>query len=795
MYRARGRHASSGQAKPALSASPEGPWLPPGSGIHIAGLTIVGGLLYVGSELPSASGMSVEPALIDPELPVDMTQPDWDGQGLDRWPSYAALPAPSRAAYLSWLADGRCYPRTPLGYVLLYFYGLERRVLHDLHLDSFTAQEELPVIHEEVQRLIGLYAGHDAFQRHAAPFEALLAALCEPEVTGAAFALRARLGELAAQGQPVPADWALAWLHSHPAYRPGTPATRCPEEFGALFQRRYAARHGEGLVVQPGGKELVFDYRPASSGFAGAPPVLPGIPDVLTLAAPTRELFGLAEECGSELEAYSRFLGRLPGARQSVRAQALLPAELLDLDSGGAGGAVRWALRRLGPQQTALVPAEDFVALLSTPVPARKDVIALAQILGRAGVGIEPDPRLGGPVPTAGMMALFAAPDGPTAAASDAYRAATVLLHLGAASTADGQTPEVAYRRLSEHLERALHLTPGEQARLRAHLEWLLAGEVTLIDLIDHVQAIGATQRAHVAEFLRDVAAADGHITPEEADILARIHWLLGLDRDTAGAEQMGLASYAAVRQAPIQLAYVPHGPAQPVPPPRVIMPHHPSGPFTSPPFGPVPNSSTPYGSAPYTSTPYGPGPYASTPDGPGPYASTPDGSVPSAFTPFGPGSYSSGQEHPIQQDLAGSSPVPHASVPQAVPMGSVFGAPTVPVWGAVARLAETAQVGIMLDSLLAGEEPLPVPAPPPEVTPVAGLDGRHSGLVRALAAVDEPHIGRGQFEILADAWNLLPEGAIDRVNEAAYETVGDPLLDGDDPILVDRRVLGEMLK
>jgi len=92
VYRARGRHASSGQAKAASSASPEGPWLPAGSAIHLAGLNIIGGLLYVGSELPSASGMSVEPSLIDPELPVDMTQPDWDGQGLDRWPSYAALP-------------------------------------------------------------------------------------------------------------------------------------------------------------------------------------------------------------------------------------------------------------------------------------------------------------------------------------------------------------------------------------------------------------------------------------------------------------------------------------------------------------------------------------------------------------------------------------------------------------------------------------------------------------------------------------------------------------------------------
>ncbi|WP_433509091.1 TerB N-terminal domain-containing protein [Nonomuraea sp. CA-143628] len=739
VYRARGRHASSGQAKAASPASPEGPWLPAGSAIHLAGLNIIGGLLYVGSELPSASGMSVEPSLIDPELPVDMTQPDWDGQGLDRWPSYAALPPPSRAAYLSWLADGRCYSRTPLGYVFLYFYGLERRVLHDLHLDRSTAQEELPVIHEEVRRLLGVYSRHDAFQRHAGPFAELLAALCEPEVTGAAFAMRARLGELAARGEPVPADWALAWLRGHPAYRPGAPATRCPAEFGALFQRRYAARHGEGFVVRPASKELAFEYRPASSGFAGAPPVLPGVPDVLTLAAPTRQLFALAEECCSELEAYSRFLGRLPGAKQSVRAQALLPAELLDLGAGGAGRAVRWALGRLAGQETALVPAEEFVALLSTPEPARKDVIALVQILGRAGVGIEPDPRLGGPVPGAGVMALFAAPDGPTAAASEVYRAATVLLHLGAVASAaveDALNPpdhawdqarRAAYRRLSEHLERALRLTPGELARLRAHLEWLLAAELPLAALAARVQEIDRSERGHVAEFLRDVTAVNGHLTPFEDELLTRIHSLLGLDRDPEPAGRAGGSPYVAVRHAPIQLAYFPNAPAQQVPPPRGDMP----------------------------------------------YLSGPDMPYPSGF---------------------------HMPVRQVVPGAPVFGvpvlsAPTVSNGRAVARLVETARVGTLLDSLLAGDEPVPVAAPPPPVPPVAGLDSRHSGLVRALGAVDQPQLTRGQFEMLADAWKLLPEGAMDRVNEAAYESAGDPLLDGDDPILIDRLLLGEMLK
>jgi hypothetical protein len=64
--------------------------------------------------------------------------------------------------------------------------------------------------------------------------------------------------------------------------------------------------------------------------------------------------------------------------------------------------------------------------------------------------------------------------------------------------------------------------------------------------------------------------------------------------------------------------------------------------------------------------------------------------------------------------------------------------------------------------------------------------------LVRELASAEQ--VSRAQFELLAARWKLLPDGALDRINEAAYELAGEPLLDGDDPIRVDRNLLGEML-
>ncbi|MCW2882126.1 MAG: hypothetical protein JWQ95_6226 [Sphaerisporangium sp.] len=693
---------------PARPAAPAVSWLPPGAGISLAGLNIVGGLLYVGSGLPSASGAMVEPALIDPGLPVDLRQPDWAGQGLDYWPSYASIPPQSRGAYLAWLADGRRYPQIPIGYVFLYLYGLERRALHDLGVDRSTAAHELPIIRSEVRRLLELYGERNAFRRYAGQFEHALGILT---LAGAQFNagappaptrdsppslhLRAGLGAFAAQGRPIPSDWALSWIRSHPDYYPRTAATRCAAEFDALFRTRYTARHGQGMVVRPGRKEIALDYLPASAGFRGvAELTLAGSPDVLTLAAPTRKLVALADECTSELEAYSRFIGRVPDGRSTVQAQALLPAELLDLTSGGAGQAVAWARSRLGSQEVAVVAAEEFAALIAGPdgKPTKKDTIALAGLLGTASIGVEPDPRLGGPIPVSGPMVVFAAPGGPTAAASDAYHAATLLLHLAAAvSAADGETSEAEQRHLSDHLERALHLTSDERLRLHAHLRWLIATQVKLSGLTRRIAAIDENQRAYVAEFLTGVAAADGYISPEEVKTLTKIYRLLGLDpglmRSALPIAPPPASGPVVVRQAEPERGY-----AIPAPP---VVPADPSS---------------------------------------------------------------------VRLD-------------QAV---------------IAAKLAETARVGALLGSIFAEEEPIPVPAPPLAADPVTGLDVRHSGLVRALTNIEE--LSRAQFEELAAVWSLLPDGALDRVNETAYELVGEPLLEGDDPIWVNRHLLGEML-
>jgi hypothetical protein len=113
------------------------------------------------------------------------------------------------------------------------------------------------------------------------------------------------------------------------------------------------------------------------------------------------------------------------------------------------------------------------------------------------------------------------------------------------------------------------------------------------------------------------------------------------------------------------------------------------------------------------------------------------------------------------------------------------------------AKLRETVAVSALLGDIFV-DDTEGVPTPPPATTPtpaeavVAGLDGGHSMLLRWLAGRDR--WARAELEQRCADLKLLPDGAIDRLNEAAYDTAGDPLVEGEDPLDINPDVAQEML-
>jgi uncharacterized tellurite resistance protein B-like protein len=719
-------------------------------------------MVYMGRGLRAATG-SPEPALLDPALQVDRRDPDWAGQGLDYWPSYDSIPPASRAAYLTWLAGGRSHPSVPIGYVFLFFYGLERLALVDAAQHP-ALRAEIPAVKAEVRRLLGLYGSHRSFDSYAGQFLDLLELVDlagtdttngAPPVCGAdrwrvPAMLRVGLGQFARDGQPVPADWALAWAWHHPDIHPRTPQTRCREEYDALFCLRYHERHPQGIRLRDGRTRIAVDYNSASAGIYTAHVEIPEVPDVLEQAAPSRKLADVVTTVTDELDTYSRWLGRHPEGRGTLAAAALLPAELFN-NAGGEVDALRgWAEQRLAGQDSALIEATEVIGKWPTASPekmTRAEAVSFAQMLGRFGIGVEPDVRLGGPALASGSVVLFrTGPDAPLAA-TPAYTAATTLLHLAVAvGAADGGVSEVEHNHLVPHLESALHLTVPERSRLQVHLRWLVASGAKLTGLKKRLEMLDEPQRAAVGDFLITVAAADGVVSPDEVKTLTKIYKLLGLDPESV---------YNRLHQ---QLTTGNHQPSRPAPA---------TGPVTV-----RPATREPGGFAIPTTPP--------TP---------PDRS---------PGKSEIGTP-PHEEPVAAGSPAATVVLDEEA---------------IAAKLAETAQVSALLAGIFTEDDDPPRdgggPADPgngisgsatdeptdvevlAEGDPVGGLDAAHSGLLRALAA--QPRWTQAEYEVLAQRFGVLPAGALDVLNEAALEACGEPVAEGDEDIEINDYALQELL-
>lgn len=142
--------------------------------------------------------------------------------------------------------------------------------------------------------------------------------------------LRARLGRFALDKQPIPAEWALAWVRLSPQVSLRTPAVRCPDEFEAAFRNLYRHRFGDGMVVKPNNTQLALTYQPASGSFSGTTVrlVVADLPDVGVLTAPVDRLKQVAEAATQAIDKYSRFVG-CNGDGSSLAALGLLPPKIL----------------------------------------------------------------------------------------------------------------------------------------------------------------------------------------------------------------------------------------------------------------------------------------------------------------------------------------------------------------------------------------------------------------------------------------------------------------------------------
>jgi hypothetical protein len=75
----------------------------------------------------------------------------------------------------------------------------------------------------------------------------------------------------------------------------------------------------------------------------------------------------------------------------------------------------------------------------------------------------------------------------------------------------------------------------------------------------------------------------------------------------------------------------------------------------------------------------------------------------------------------------------------------------------------------------------------------VQGLDLPHTRFLRALAERDQWEAAA--FEALATKHHVLPDGAIDTINELALDAVEEPAIEGEETLTINAYAMQELLK
>ena len=679
----------------ALPAAPtgfgEGRWVPPGESIEVAGVNLPGGMFYVGGSLKALNG-GTEPSLISGQQIV-AREGNYCTSQMGYWPSYAGASPQARRAYLNWLSDGRSNPDCDIGYVFLFFYGLERRVTVDSRSDP-AARNDWPAIIVELRRLLAIYGEKSgSFNRYAGELLSWI------ELDGKSSQLykqpvpdfprtyelppylRLALGQAAVDRAPLPAHLALAWIRLSPECYLRTAATRCPNEFERLFTQRYHEALGPGLVLPKNRTKLKFVYQAASASLRAANITMAfgDVPDVTALTAPIRKLMEIASQCADELGSYSRLVGKDPGAAGALEGLLLLPVTLWP-DTTQAKLRALTAQMREGRLS---LPLKELLDVLggANQVVNRDRVRGLARALEGAEIGMEPNVLGGARAPgEQDAVVLFAQPlmDSDVGSRAEYQTAALTLQLASAVAQADGVFHDREVAHLRAEIEGWAHLTLAERRRLHAHLQWLTTSPMNLAVLKKKLEPLPTTAREMLAAFMAMLAQADGVVSPDEVKFLEKVYKALGVE------------------------------------PKRVFSDIHAAG--------------------------------------------------------------------------SGGASV---STVQAEKQGFRLDAERI-----AALQEDTVRVSALLSKIFAEEDdstPAPAaPAPESELENEAnaplGLDEDHSALLRLL--LSRPEWTRAELEDAAADLDLMLDGAMEQVNEAAFEAFDEPLFEGENPISVNTKLL-----
>ncbi|TWT31795.1 tellurite resistance TerB family protein [Blastopirellula retiformator] len=463
---------------------------------------------------------------------------------LSYWPSYYDCSPSQRAKYLDWLLTGKSDPDIDLGYVFIYFYGLEQRSIVD-------RTDFLPIA-QELIRLLGIYSYSNSFRRYTTSllwmtiYQLSESTTVPSSLINDAIAATSRwnddlIGYLLAiyyrAGLSLPSDIAVLACQCDSRSTSSVIVRRHRDEFEKLFAAKYATEFPQGMKLRAGKRSAKVEYQPASGSLIRnwdrIRKSLSAMPDVLAISSQFRPLIEIWESTIDELKAFSRIAKKTEG-ELTAEAYEALPRELQDGDHPDTDSWMEIWDRHADEEGRPIVPIGELATLKGVSHRKRLTKTQCTKLLGTAdalGIGVEPDARSTGDYYLWDERVTLFFLDGEPHELGGEYVAAATLLRLGASiAEADGKVDDDELRFISNHLEGQFNLSDADSKRLEC-LQYLLlhsrSGENAITNKL--VKRLSRDQRLMVGEFLVGVAAIDEVITDDEQRALRKAYKMLDL--------------------------------------------------------------------------------------------------------------------------------------------------------------------------------------------------------------------------------------------------------------------------
>ena len=655
-------------------------WAPAGKDVVVCGYTIPGGLLYLGHLDLNRS--APEPSAIDPTLPI-AGPTSCHERLMGYWPSYNSISPEARAAYLNWLSTGKSDPQADIGYVFLYFYGLEKRLFT---LPSFNRKftPEIDTLRSEIERLVGIYGDRGTFDSYSGSLldyiQAKNIAVAEldtfpplPKLNQSLLrrlSIKVAAGNYAKAGRPLPAEWAYCLYTSTTSAGAHLAEDPFRELRCEVFSNIYKERFGEGITFSQTGANISVDHHFGNASLMRTTETrieIP-LPDVTTDLQAIEEVMKVGNEGSGIIRKFSTFGAENPEECHSLSGLGILPAALWP--SG---------IRELYVGFRSNSPrVMKFSELPGYPPPGvtlkRLRLNNFIEKLASMGLGMEPDSRLGAELPV---------PDDPVAifvseelekrnSVSKQFNGAALLLQLASivACSSEGFSDTEAATIL-RYLDSEIDLPGYEKQRLAARLAIYRQYPPSTMRLKKQINQMAGDVRESIGNFLVQVAAADGTVDPSEIRTLENLFETLGLDRAILYSKIHKTQTHSASRA--------------------------------------------------------------------------------------------------IGETKAVSAP------------GEIHFDPA----RIAALRAESTRISTILDKVFdTTEEPVAAGDLPENQNTLLGLDAEHADLLKAL--LSKPQWSRTEAELLCSGRGLMIDGAIERINDAAFDRFDSPILEGEDPIDVN---------